>query len=54
VSTIGSGRRIVELVSQNYSVSDISKIVQIPENALRIIIRSPLVQGEIARLKNAA
>lgn len=54
MSTIGSGRRIVEFVSQGYTVGEISKLVNIPENALVIIIRSPLVQGEIARLRHAA
>lgn len=51
VISISTGRLIVELSSQGKSVEEIEQVTQIPRAALEVIIRSPLVQNEIARLQ---
>lgn len=51
---ISTARQIVILSSQGVEISKIAEEVNIPMSALEIIIRSPLVQFEIARLRHAA
>lgn len=52
VSTIGSTKRIIELFLSGMTIQEIEEITLIPSIAINVVLRSPLVQNEIARLQN--